>query len=104
MSKVFDFNLNDVGSPEDVKEVVGMAAGLFVSFALTLSKLGYSYDDIFKIVEESLKFSIDRESGSFYSTVPIMVSMIYVLSDHSADGFISTFKDELNIDEENKRN
>lgn len=106
MSKVFDFNLNDAGSPEDVKESLGMAASLFMSYALELSKLGYSKDDIFKIVEGTIKISIDRTIGSFYTTVPLMVIMTDMMSDHSADGFISAYRkiEELGKDEENKRN
>lgn len=90
MSKVFDFNLGDIGSSkEEAKEIVGMCAALYTTWALELRDRGFNKEDIFKIMEGIFEISVDQ---SLWASTPFIISHTYLLSDHTPDGFISVFK------------
>lgn len=90
MSKVFDFNLNDAGSPEEAKEIMGISAALYVTWALELNDRGFSKEDIFKIMEGVFNISVDK---SLWDSTPFIISHTYALSDRTPDGFIHVFKE-----------
>jgi hypothetical protein len=90
MSNVFDFNLNDAGSPEDAKELMGISAALYATWALELNARGFSKEDIFKIMEGVFNISVDQ---AMWASTPFIISHTYMLSDHTPDGFISVFKE-----------
>ena len=90
MSNVFDFNLNDAGSPEDAKEIMGITAALYTTWALELNARGFSKEDIFKIMEGVFNISVDQ---AIWANTPFIISHTYMMSDRTPDGFISVFKE-----------
>ena len=91
MSNVFDFNVGDIGSSEEeAKEIMGITAALYTTWALELNARGFSKEDIFKIMEGVFNISVDQ---ALWNNTPFIISSTYMMSDRTPDGFISVFKE-----------